>query len=79
MFNRAFARLKYVQIGYSFPKFAKRINASKVRVYLNVQNALTFAHQSVSDPETCVSNNGGAVVSKYPIFRTFTAGLNIAF
>lgn len=79
MFNRAFARVKYIQVGYSFPKLARRLHASKIRIYGNVQNAFTFSDLKVSDPETCSSNNGGAVTSKYPIFRTFTAGLNLGF
>ena len=79
MFNRAFLRVKYIQIGYSFPKFASRIKASNLRVYANVQNALTFAHLKESDPETCSSNNGGAVPSKYPLMRTWTLGINLSF
>ncbi len=79
MFNRAFLRVKYVQLGYSFPKLASRIKASNLRVYANVQNALTFAYLKESDPETCASNNGGAVTSKYPLMRTWTVGVNLSF
>lgn len=79
MFNRAFLRVKYIQIGYSFPKLEKLFRASKVRVYANVQNPFTISDLKVSDPETCSSNSGAAVIWKYPIFRTFTAGLNIGF
>ena len=79
MFNRAFLRVKYVQLGYSFPKLASRIKASNLRVYANVQNALTFAYLKESDPETCASNNGGAVTSKYPLMRTWTVGVNMSF
>jgi hypothetical protein len=71
--------VKYIQIGYSFPKLASRIKASNLRVYANVQNALTFAHLKESDPETCSSNNGGAVPSKYPLMRTWTFGVNLSF
>ena len=79
MFNRAFLRVKYIQLGYSLPKFAKRINASNLRVYANVQNALTFSALKVSDPETCASNNGGAITGKYPMLRTWTFGVNLSF
>lgn len=79
MFNRAFTRVKYIQIGYSLPKAAKAIRASNLRIYVNVQNPFTISDLKVSDPETCISNNGGAVISKYPIFRTYTAGLNVSF
>ncbi|MDD7088031.1 MAG: TonB-dependent receptor [Bacteroidales bacterium] len=79
MFNRAFTRVKYIQVGYSFPRFAKLIKASNVRVYVNVQNPFTFSDLKVTDPETCVSNSGAAVIWKYPIFRTYSAGLNVSF
>jgi outer membrane receptor protein involved in Fe transport len=79
MFNRAFLRVKYIQVGYSFPKLAKRIKANNLRVYANVQNALTFSALKISDPETCASNNGGAVTSKYPMLRTWTFGVNLGF
>ncbi len=79
MFNRAFARVKYIQLGYSFPKLAKTIGASRLRAYFNVQNPFTFSELKVSDPETCVSNSGAAIVSKYPVFRTYTVGVNVGF
>ena len=33
----------------------------------------------ISDPETCASNNGGAVPQKYPMMRTWTFGVNLGF
>ncbi len=79
MFNRAFLRVKYIQLGYSFPKLAKKIKANNLRIYANVQNALTFSELKISDPETCASNNGGAVPQKYPMMRTWTFGVNLGF
>lgn len=77
MFNSAFARIKYIQIGYNFKRAAKAIHASTLRVYINAQNPFTFTSNKVVDPE--ISSNGGTLVSTYPMFKTYTAGINIGF
>ncbi len=77
MYNGAFARIKYIQIGYNFNKWAKAIHASTLRLYVNAQNPFTFTSNKVLDPE--ISSNGASVTSTYPMFRTYTIGLNIGF
>lgn len=72
-YNRAFARVKYIQLGYSFNKWAKAIHASTLRLYINAQNPFTFSKVKILDPET----GGGA--HTYPMFRTYSIGLNIGF
>ncbi|MCQ2157919.1 MAG: TonB-dependent receptor [Bacteroidales bacterium] len=77
MYNGAFARIKYIQVGYNFTKWAKAIHAKTLRLYVNAQNPFTFTSNKVVDPE--ISSNGGTVVTTYPIFKTYTIGLNIGF
>ncbi len=72
-YERAFARVKYIQVGYTFSKWAKAIRASTIRLYLNAQNPFTFSKVKHLDPET----GGGATT--YPMFRTYSIGLNIGF
>ncbi|MBQ7517853.1 MAG: TonB-dependent receptor [Bacteroidales bacterium] len=77
MYNGAFARIKYIQIGYNFRKWAKAIHASTLRIYVNAQNPFTFTANKVVDPE--INSNGGTVVTTYPMFKTYTLGINIGF
>jgi len=77
MYNGSFARIKYIQIGYNFEKWAKAIRANMLRIYVNAQNPFTFTSNKILDPE--ISSNGGMVTSTYPMFRTYTVGLNIGF
>lgn len=77
MYNGAFAKIKYIQVGYSFRKLAKKIHASNVRIYVNAQNPFTFSHNKYVDPE--ITSNGGVISSSYPMFRTITMGLNLSF
>jgi hypothetical protein len=75
LLNRAFLRLKNIELGYSFSqKWLKQANISRVRVYVNSNNLLTWHHYPVTtvDPETT-----GA--TSYPVMRTASAGLNIVF
>lgn len=72
-FNRAFARVKYIQVGYNFAGLAKKIHASMFRLYLNAQNPFTFSHIKIIDPET------SSAATNYPMFKTYSIGLNIGF
>ncbi|SKA42778.1 TonB-linked outer membrane protein, SusC/RagA family [Chitinophaga eiseniae] len=72
--NGAYARVKYIQIGYQLPvSQTGRIKLKSIRVYLNAQNPLTITEMEVSDPETRGDE------TKYPIMKMYTAGLNISF
>lgn len=77
MYNGAFARIKYIQIGYNFKKAANAMHGHTLRLYLNAQNPFTFTQNKILDPE--ISSNGGSVTSIYPMFKTYTIGLNLGF
>jgi hypothetical protein len=75
LYNRAFLRLKSIELGYSLPqKWLKPANISRVRVYVSGNNLFTWHHYPITivDPETT-----GAY--SYPIVRTVSAGLNLVF
>lgn len=71
--NGAFLRVRYIQLGYSIPWVAKKIRAESVRIYANVQNPFTFTSVELIDPET------KGTYSTYPMFRTFSFGINLRF
>lgn len=72
--NGAFARVKYIQLGYNVPvpqNGAVRIKG--VRVYVNAQNPVTIKKMEVGDPESKGDQ------TTYPIMKMYTAGLNVTF
>lgn len=71
--NGAFVRVKYIQLGYNLKSLAKKIHAGTFRIYANVQNPFTFTEVELIDPETKGTH------TTYPMFKTYSVGLNISF
>ncbi len=64
-------RLKTLQFGYTIPQqIIEKANFDQLRVYVNLENYLTFTKYPGLDPE----NNG---VIAYPLMKTFSVGLNV--
>lgn len=85
-YNAAYARLKNVNIGYTFPKaFSKKAGMERLRVSLIGQNLLTLSKLSFIDPETTEFGNNVSVSSgsnsarSYPLPVFYGAGLDITF
>lgn len=83
-----FARLRNVQLGYSFSQTQlSPLKLASLRFYVQVQNAALVTKYSGIDPEISTNNsstasiNGGAGVDRNSVgqARTYTAGLNIGF
>ena len=72
--NAAYIRLKNLPLGYTFPKhIMNKVGISRLRVYVQGENLLTFTPLIDSyDPET-LSN------MTYPISRKYSVGLNLTF
>lgn len=73
--DRAFIRLKAIELGYTLPSNALRaIGINKVRVYFRGDNLVTWDHlrTSTTDPEQ--TDQIG-----YPIVKTFNFGFNVTF
>ncbi|MCC8094186.1 MAG: TonB-dependent receptor [Tannerellaceae bacterium] len=72
--NAAYARLKNLTVGYTFPKnIMNKYNIGKLRVYFACENLLTITKMIDSfDPETL--NN-----MTYPINRKYSIGFNLIF
>ncbi|HEY9260886.1 TonB-dependent receptor [Chitinophaga sp.] len=69
--NAAFARIRYISLGYAVPLRTGRIK--KLRCYVNAQNPFTFSRIKVLDPESKGNE------TTYPIMRTFIFGVNVSF
>ncbi len=85
--DASYVRLKNLTIGYTFDKLASRINSSKLRVYVQIQNLFTITGYDGLDPEVGLQNYSsehrnldiGVDRGLYPPSRTFTFGVNLGF
>ncbi len=74
----SFIKIKNIQLGYTFPPSVTRKAFSKVHVYLQVRNALTFTKYTGFDPEIAGGiMDTGVDRGAYPQARTFALGLDI--
>ena len=75
--DASYLRLKNIQIGYLFPAaLTSRLGISKLRLFANAQNFLTFTKFNIGDPERSATSEG---IIQYPIAKVATAGLNVTF
>jgi len=72
--NAAYMRLKNINIGYNLPKtLVSKIGLTNVKVYVGGQNVLEISKiRKPLDPEYVFDNS-----IDYPLFRTYTVGINI--
>jgi hypothetical protein len=71
--NGSFMRLKNIELSYSFPKQIIGKYVDGLRIYMNVDNLVTWDKlDGLTDPESNGSN-------RYPIMKTVNFGLNINF
>lgn len=79
--NGAYLRLKNLQVGFSLPrstKLAKYIK--KARLYVSGENLLTFTKLKIYDPESVGSAEDAYGTGKtYPMYRVYSAGLELTF
>lgn len=79
----SFLRLKTLTLGYTLPaKVTKKVQLSRARVYLAMQNLYTWTNYSGYDPEVSIKNtalNPGLDFSAYPRAATFSFGVNLNF
>ncbi|MET6997629.1 TonB-dependent receptor [Chitinophaga defluvii] len=71
--NKAYLRLKSLQIGYSLPvSLISRIKASQLRFYFSGENLFTSTKYMFFDPELSSYGN-------YPLQKVFSFGCNVTF
>lgn len=70
--DMSFLKIRNIQLGYSLPReIIEKINSSRIRVYVTLENYFTFTKYKGLDPEV---NNVG-----YPNVRQAVFGLNLTF
>lgn len=77
LMDASYLRMKNIQLTYNFnPNLLKRIRVSKLAVFANAQNLLTFTALKDFDPETELL---GGDFFNYPSVKIYTMGLNVSF
>lgn len=75
--NNAYVRMKNIQLGYSLPeRWLSKVKISKVNLFVNGENLLTFSRYKDFDPETILDQTN---LYRYPMLKTFNGGLNVTF
>lgn len=77
----SYFKMKYIKLTYTLPQFiCKKIFASQINVYAQVENLFTITKYSGLDPELMVGDWGQRVDNgPYPRSRNFTLGVNLQF
>ena len=76
----SYLRLKNITLGYTLPRnLTKKINISRLRLYVRAENLFTWTKYWGFDPEIgSGSTSLGVDYGVYPQARTFTVGLNLS-
>lgn len=83
--DASYVRLKNVQLGYSIPTgIIQKINVQKLRLYVQVQNLVTFTNKSFSGLDPGVGIRGddmimGVLSTETPTPQQFIFGINVEF
>ncbi len=78
----SYLRIRNIILGYTFEEtILDKLGIEKCRIYVNLQNPITFTNYTGFDPEVGSSNpfNAGLDRGNYPVSATYTAGLSISF
>ncbi|MDE6332370.1 MAG: TonB-dependent receptor, partial [Muribaculaceae bacterium] len=71
--DASYARLKSLELGYSFRNLGFLPQLQYLRVYFSAYNLLTFSKFKANDPESATSS------VNYPITRVFNFGVSVNF
>ena len=73
----SYLRLKNITLAYNFPKnWLNKLHIENLRIALSCENIATITGYSGFDPEVDIN---GIDLSRYPISRTYSIGMNINF
>lgn len=79
--NGSYMKMKYLKLSYTLPQNAvKKIGASHLEVFGQVENVFTITSYTGLDPELLPGEYGARIDNgAYPRPRTFTLGVNLQF
>lgn len=76
LFDSSFLRLRYLQLGYNFPrKLLDTVSLKNARVYVSGENVLTFSKWRGFDPES----SSGSSQTNYPTPSIYSFGIDLTF
>lgn len=75
--DNSYLRMKNIQLGYALPeRWLSKVKISKVSLFVNAQNLLTFSKYKDFDPEAILDQTS---LYFYPMLKTYSGGLNVTF
>ena len=75
--DASYFAIKNITLGFSLPyKYAQKIKAQQIRIYMALDNIATFSHLDGMDPQY---NFSGGMGYSYTPNKTYSIGLNINF
>lgn len=84
--DASYLRIQNVQLGYDFSSLVKKLNTTRLRLYLSASNLFTFTNYSGYNPEIGKLTEGdrssltkGIDYAMYPIPRNFEMGIEVNF
>lgn len=73
----SYLRMKNIQLSYALPsQWLRALKISKVSIYVNAENILTFSKYKGYDPETTLNVS---TIYHYPMLKTVSGGISITF
>jgi TonB-dependent starch-binding outer membrane protein SusC len=73
----SYLRLRNIELGYALPaSICNKVHIQRLRIFVSGQNLLTFTKLENFDPER---SSGGATDQLTPLYKAFTAGINLKF
>ncbi len=83
IFKGDYFRIRQLQLGYTLPaSLTRKVLINKFRVYVSLDNFITFTKYPGLDPETAYINTSsgfGLDIGSYPTMQKIIFGLNITF
>lgn len=79
--NGSYFRIRNLQLGYSLPyDLMQRLHLQNLRVYVNAQNPAIFTKYKGFSPEVGgLAGNAGIDYNVYPLYATYSFGVNVTF
>lgn len=82
IYDGTYFKIKQIQLGYTFPnKWMNKIKVNNFRLYVSLDDFITFTKYPGFDPEAATSTTSGMGIDKgaYPNSKKVVFGLNLEF
>ncbi len=78
--DASYIRLQTAQLSYQVPLKTRRV-FDRISVYVSGQNLYTITNYSGQDPTTNSNGDGSLKIdfNSYPVYRTYTLGVELGF